>query len=65
MARAAKYRQNAADCFAVAHLLADPHLRATMFRMAQSWFLLADHAEESSELDPSYRTPLGADDHVQ
>jgi hypothetical protein len=65
MDRAAKYCRNAADCFAVAQLITDPHLKATMLAMANSWSALADHAEQTSELDLSHGPPPGADDHIQ
>jgi hypothetical protein len=51
MDRFVKYRRNAADCFAVAQQLEDPHLKATMLAMAGSWSALADHAELISEHD--------------
>jgi hypothetical protein len=37
MNRYKKYRQNAADCFAVAQQLSDLGLKASMLEMAQSW----------------------------
>jgi hypothetical protein len=48
-----KYRQNAADCCEMARILSDPHKKAKMLAMAQSWKLLADLAERNSNLDPS------------
>jgi hypothetical protein len=48
MDRTAKYRWHAADCFAVAQNITDPHLRAAMLSMARSWGALADHAEQRS-----------------
>jgi hypothetical protein len=47
MNRYKKYRQNAADCFAVAQQLSDLGLKASMLEMAQSWLMLADHVEQS------------------
>jgi hypothetical protein len=47
MSRYNKYRQNAADCFAVAQQLSNPALKASMLEMAQSWLVLADHAKQS------------------
>jgi hypothetical protein len=47
MNRYTKYRQNAADCFAVAQQLSDPGLKAGMLEMAQSWLMLADRVEKS------------------
>jgi hypothetical protein len=47
MNRYTKYRQNAADCFAVAQQLSDPGLKASMLEMAQSWLMLADRAGQS------------------
>jgi len=48
MDRSAKYRWHAADCFAAAQNITDPHLRAAMLSMARSWGALADHAEQRS-----------------
>jgi hypothetical protein len=42
MNRYTKYRQNAADCFAVAQQLSDPGLKASMLEMAQCWLMLAE-----------------------
>jgi hypothetical protein len=66
MKRSAKYRRNAADGFAVAQHFTDPDLKATMLAMAHSWSALADHAEQTSDLDLSDDgPPKGADDHIQ
>jgi hypothetical protein len=46
MTRYTKYRQNAAECFAVAQQLSDPRLKASMLEMAQSWIALADRVEQ-------------------
>jgi hypothetical protein len=64
MNRAAKYRRNAADCFAIAQQLTDPHSKLTILRMAQRWVALADYAEQSSDLGLSDGPPE-ADDHIQ
>jgi hypothetical protein len=47
MNRYKQYRQNAADCLAVAQQLSDPGLKANMLEMAQSWLMLADRVEQS------------------
>lgn len=65
MNRAEKYRRYGADAFAVAQHLTDHHLKATMLGMAQSWYALADHAEQTSDLGLSDGPPKGADDHIQ
>jgi hypothetical protein len=47
MNRYKKYRQNAADCLAVAQQVSNPGLKASMLEMAQSWLMLADRVERS------------------
>ena len=65
MSRATRYLRNAADCFAVAQQLTDPHLKATMLAMAGSWQLLADHANQSAEPHLDCGPPVGIDDNIK
>jgi hypothetical protein len=51
----AQYRLSAADCRS--QHLTDPALKATMRLMAQSWSALADHTEQSSDLDHNDAPP--------
>jgi hypothetical protein len=37
-----KYRQNAAECYEAARILTDPHKKAKLRVMADTWRLLAD-----------------------
>jgi hypothetical protein len=64
MYRAARYRRNAADCFAVAQQLSDSLSKARMLAMASSWLALADHAEQSG-YNFNAKTPPEVDDHIQ
>ena len=51
MNQSVKYRQNAAECYEMARMLSDPRKKANMLAMAQSWKLLADHAERNSHFE--------------
>jgi hypothetical protein len=57
MDRPAKCRQNVADCYAISQQLSDPRSKANMLEMAQSWLLLADHAEHSGEFEVNWSSP--------
>jgi hypothetical protein len=58
MARYTKYHQNAADCFAIAQQLSDARSKANMLDLAESWLLLAEHVEQSSESRGEWRMAL-------
>jgi hypothetical protein len=49
------YRKNAADCFAVAIVVADADRKAALLDLAYRWLRLAQHAEKraASTVDPS------------
>jgi hypothetical protein len=64
MNRYTKYRQNSADCFAVAQQLSDPASKANMLEMAQSWLALAQHVEHSGELEMDDAISPGADNLI-
>jgi hypothetical protein len=57
MDRTAKYRRFAADAFAAAQHINDHHLKAAMLEMARAWSVLADRAEQSSELGSIAEAP--------
>jgi len=64
MDRSTKYRRFAADSFGAAQHLSDPYLKAAMIEMAMAWSVLADRAEQSSELGLQDGAPM-ADNHIQ
>jgi hypothetical protein len=49
MDRSTKYRRFAADAFAAAQHISDPHLKAAMLEMAGAWSVLSSHAEQESD----------------
>jgi hypothetical protein len=65
MNRGAKYRRHAADCFAMAQHVTNPHLKATMLGMAASWSTLAEHAQQRADFGFEHGPPPEADDQVQ
>lgn len=58
MKRSDEYRNNAANCRAVAEQTHDPTARALLIAMARSWRLLADQADKNSKTDVVYGPPL-------
>jgi hypothetical protein len=51
------YRANAAECMRMANDATNPTMRASLLRMAESWFRLYDQVEKNSQLDLTYETP--------
>ena len=51
------YRANAAECLRLASEATNPAMRASLFRMAESWHRLHDQAERNAKADLSYETP--------
>jgi hypothetical protein len=64
MDRAAEYRRHAADCFAVAQHITDPHLQATMLKMSRCWSALADR-QRAGEVEDHHVPPPETDDHIK
>ena len=62
--RSVKYRQIAYECYEAARILSEPREKAKMLAMAQSWILLADHAERNSHLAQMRDAFIGFQRHL-
>ncbi len=57
-----KYRLYARECFLIAENVTDPGTKAWLIEMAQSWLVLAQHAEKNLTADLVYETPPSHND---
>ncbi len=53
----ADYRQQAAQCIAIAQTAPDTQTKLTLLEIARGWLLLADQADKNSETVLVYETP--------
>ena len=50
-----EFRKAAADCLQLARATSDPITRASLIRMAQTWFNLANEPRSQNDLDAAVR----------